>query len=78
MVCLVNNDQYMNKNQLNTVAAIINNHGITATKGSTLAAAILAGVHAGADVKTAFDHVIGAGSFDKFAADLYETLRARR
>ena len=68
----------MNNNQLNTIASFISNHGINATKGSTLAVAILAGVHAGADVKTAFDHVIGEGAFDKFAADLYETLRNRR
>lgn len=68
----------MNNKQLNTVAAIIENNGIKATQQSTLAAAILAGVQGGADLKAAFDHVIGAGSFDKLVGDLYDSLRAGR
>lgn len=68
----------MNNNQLNTVATIIGNNGITATHESTLAAAILAGVQGGADPKTAFDHVIGAGCFDKLVGELYDSLRAGR
>lgn len=68
----------MNNKQLNTVSAIIENNGIKATQQSTLAAAILAGVQGGADLKTAFDHVIGAGSFDKLVGDLYDSLRAGR
>lgn len=68
----------MNNKQLNTVAAIIENNGIKATQQSTLAAAILAGVQGGADLKTAFDHVIGAGCFDKLVGDLYDSLRAGR
>lgn len=68
----------MNNKQLNTVATIIENNGIKATQQSTLAAAILAGVQGGADLKTAFDHVIGVGSFDKLVGDLYDSLRAGR
>ena len=68
----------MNNNQLNTVATIIGNNGINATHQSTLAAAILAGVQGGADLKSAFDNVIGAGSFDKLVGDLYDSLRAGR
>jgi hypothetical protein len=67
----------MNNNQLNTIASILSSNGVNATKGSTLCAAILAGVHAGADIEVAFDHVIGKGAYQKFAADLYETLRSR-
>ena len=68
----------MNNNQLNTIASIINAHGFVATKNSTLSTAVLAGIAAGADLKTAFNHVFGAGAFEKFAGDLYDTLRAQR
>jgi hypothetical protein len=67
----------MKNNQLNAIASILSSSGFSATKGSTLCAAILAGVHAGADLEVAFDHVIGKGAYQKFASDLYDTLRAQ-
>jgi len=33
-------------------------------------------IEAGFDHKTAFDRVLGAGSYDKFAGNLYDALRA--
>lgn len=67
----------MNNAQLNALASIASANGFNATKGSTLLLAIAGAIKAGADIETAFEIVAGKGSYQKFAADLYDTLRAK-
>lgn len=45
-------------------------------KNRLIGALILKGVSDGMDVRSAFDMVLGAGSYDRFASDLYDHLKA--
>jgi len=42
-----------------------------------ISARILLALRSGMDERTAFDHVLGAGAFDRMAGELYDALRNR-
>ena len=57
--------------ELNAAAAVLG----TTDKNTVFAMCIKTMIDAGFDHKTAFDRVLGAGSYDKFAGNLYDALR---
>jgi hypothetical protein len=63
----------MNNNQLNAFANLIG----SSDKGQTLVLAIAYAIKAGADIETAFDVVVGKGSYQKFAGEIYDSIRNR-
>lgn len=48
----------------------------TAEKNAKISQAILAKVAEGLELRDAVDAVLGAGTFEKLASEVYETLRA--
>jgi hypothetical protein len=48
----------------------------TADQNAAISSAILARVAAGADLPAAIDAVLGEGTFDAMARDVYDTLRS--
>lgn len=63
----------MNNNQLNAFANLIG----SSDKGQTLVLAIGYAIKAGADIETAFEFVIGKGSYEKFAGQIYDSIKNR-
>tara|TARA_R110000868_G_scaffold147436_1_gene368945 strand:- start:129 stop:314 length:186 start_codon:yes stop_codon:yes gene_type:complete len=51
---------------------------ITTRRAQLISARILALVAAGASVRDATDEVLGGGTFEKLAGDVYDRLRAAR
>lgn len=47
------------------------------TKTSAISTMILAAIADGKDVREAIDSVLGEGTFENFAGDLYDALRAK-
>lgn len=71
----------MNTEALNAAVEFLRSLGITvgndaASKNAVISLCIKTLVDAGIDAKTAFDSIVGAGCFDKLAADVYEGLSA--
>ena len=65
----------MNHELLNKVAELLRSNGITPTKHLVFSACLKSLIDAGIDTRTAFDFVLGAGAFERFAGDLYAALR---
>lgn len=53
------------------------NEGETMTKTQAISTMILAAIKDGKDVREAVDAVLGVGTFEKLAGDLYDALRAK-
>ena len=66
----------MNSQILNAVAELLRANGITPTKELVFSACLKSLLDSGVDTRTAFDFVLGAGAFDRFAGDLHAALRA--
>ena len=71
----------MNTECLNAAVEFLRSLGINigndaASKNAVISLVIKTLVDAGFDAKTAFDAIVGAGCFDKLAADVYEGLTA--
>lgn len=49
----------------------------TAQKNHAITSAIVSGLKAGADLRTAYETVLGAGSFDQMTDAVYAALRAK-
>jgi hypothetical protein len=61
----------MTTDELNAAAKIIG----TTDKNTVFAMCVKTLIDAGFDHETAFDRVLGAGSYEKFAGNLYDALR---
>ena len=71
----------MNTEVLNAAVNFFRSLGINvgtdaASKNAVISLVIKTLVDAGFDAKTAFDAIVGAGSFDKLAEEVYEGLKA--
>ena len=69
----------MNTEVLNAAVSFLRSLGINvgtdaASKNAVIALVIKTLVDAGFDVKTAFDAIVGAGSFDALAGDVHKGL----
>ena len=69
----------MNTEVLNTAVGFLRSLGINvgtdaASKNAVISLVIKTLVDAGYDAKTAFDAIVGAGSFDKLASDVHKGL----
>ena len=69
----------MNTEVLNAAVAFLCSLGINvgndaASKNAVISLVIKTLVDAGYDAKTAFDAIVGAGSFDKLASDVHKGL----
>ena len=63
----------MNADQLNAVAALLN----TTDKNLVFSVCVKTLVDAGVSVRDAIDAVLGVGSFDSIASDVYDKLTAK-
>ena len=66
----------MNRSKLAAIAALIAAQGIVPTAEMVIGLAVHALVKAGQDPRTAFDTVVGAGSFQQLADDLFAEMAA--
>lgn len=71
----------MNTEVLNAAVNFLRSLGINvgtdaASKNAVISLVIKTLVDAGFDAKTAFDAIVGAGSFDKLTGEVYDGLKA--
>ena len=66
----------MNRSKLAAIAALIAAQGINPTAEMVIGLAVRTLVEAGQDPRTAFDTVMGAGSFQQLADDLFSEMTA--
>ena len=61
---------------LNKIAALINSQGITPTKEMVISLAIKTLVDAGIKFRTAFEMILGEGSYETLTNSVYDQLNA--
>ena len=61
---------------LNQIAALIEAQGITPTKEMVISLSLKTLVDAGYEFRTAFEMIMGEGSYEKLANSVYDQLRA--
>ena len=61
---------------LNQIAALIEAQGITPTKEMVISLSIKTLVDAGYKFRTAFEMIMGEGSYEKLTSSVYDQLRA--
>jgi hypothetical protein len=66
----------MNRSKLAAIAALIAAQGIAPTAEMVIGLAVRTLVESGQDPRTAFDTVVGAGSFQQLADDLFAEMAA--